>query len=370
MTELNLSPACFTKYNEQTQSNLFSILPPEIRYVIFAYSLTSAPDTTQLPGQYGYCTRPGYETRHRTYTELLRTCKKVYMEAWFMPFICSEHAFWMAVQDRTPGRMITVKEMQTGLDLIYDRHGEVRGGHIRVFPQLWKLESTRDFDGIFQMRHFYPQSVTITVRYTDTWMWEENEELHIEGAWGKRLVLPSSVTRFYIDIESIERRKDEVNYIAGEMADKWRFQRADGTNMLAAKADTSVSRWTGSSMLGKRRWVRDEVAPGQLQYYFATVTWRPSQERLDDQERLNPPLRVNWSRPLPRDFGFKYINESYLEKAGIPMTVPTEEVVAKYIADGYGVNRIRRSELDPHGFEDDSDEESDEDFDEDSDEDS
>lgn len=253
-----------------------------------------------------------------------------------MPFICSEHAFWMASCDRTPERMITVEQMQQGLDLIYDRYGEVQGGRIRVFPQLWKLESTRDFDGIFTMHHFYPNSVTITIRYTDTWMWEYNEELHIEGAWGKWLVLPSSVTRFCIDIESIERRKNEVDYIAGEMADQWRFQRADGTNMLAAKADTSVSRWTGSSMLGGRRWVRDEVEPGQLQYYFATVMWRPSQELLDDRQRLNPPLRVNWSRPLPRDLGWSYINRSYLEEAEISMTVPAEQVVAECIANGYG----------------------------------
>ncbi|KGO48100.1 hypothetical protein PEX1_072380 [Penicillium expansum] len=367
MAEPNLSPAYFTEYNEQTQSNLFSLLPPEIRYEIFAYALTSAPDTTQPPEQDGYCTRPGYETHHRTYTELLRTCKKVYMEAWFMPLICSEHAFWMAFGDRTPKRMITVDKMQQGLDLIHDRHGEVQGGRIRVFPQLWKLESTTNFDRIFTMHYFYPKSVTITIRYTDTWMWEINEELHIEGAWGKWLVLPSSVTRFCIDIESIERRKDEVNYIAGEMAEQWRFQRADSTNMLAAKADTTVSRWTGSSMLGGRRWVRDEVAPGQLQYYFATVMWRPSQEPLGDQQRLNPPLRVNWSRPLPRDLGLSYIKESYLQEAGVSMTVPAEQVVAECVANGY---ESYASDEEPdydgweYGFGPGSDDDSDEDSDE------
>ncbi|KAJ5597276.1 hypothetical protein N7537_007360 [Penicillium hordei] len=123
----------------------------------------------------------------------------------------SMHTFWMASWDRTPERMTTVEQMQQGLDLIYDRHGEVQGGRIRGFPQLWKLESTRDFDRIFTMHHFYPKSVTITIRYTDTWMWEHNEELHIEGAWGKWLVLPSSVSGFCIDIESVKRRKDEVD---------------------------------------------------------------------------------------------------------------------------------------------------------------
>ncbi|KAJ5206427.1 hypothetical protein N7491_002956 [Penicillium cf. griseofulvum] len=367
MTEPNLSPACFTKYNEQTQSNLFT-LPPEIRYEIFAYTSTSAPDTTQPPEQYGYCTRPGYETRCRTYTELLRTCKKVYIETWFMPLIYSEHAFWMGTLYHTPERMVTVEKMQQSLNLIHDRHGEVQGGRIRVFPQLHKLEDTTDFDGIFTMRHFYPETVTITIRYTDTWFWEANQALRIEGAWGKWLVLPSSVTRFYIDIESIERRKDEVDYTAGEMADQWRFKRADGINMLAAKADTTVSKWTGSSMLGERRWLRDEVEPGQLRYYFATVMWRPSQEPLDDQ-RLNPPLRVNWDRPGFKDSFWHSIRESYLEKAGLSMAVPASEVIARGIADGYGC-RGSDDDMSESEYEDYPEEDSDEDSEDDSDDDS
>ncbi|KAJ5597277.1 hypothetical protein N7537_007361 [Penicillium hordei] len=139
------------------------------------------------------------------------------------------------------------------------------------------------------------------------------------------------------------------------MADQWRFQRADGTNMFAAKADTSVSRWTGSSMLGGRRWVREEVAAGQLQYYFATVMWRPSQEPLDGRQRLNPPLRVNWSRPLPRDLGWSYIKVSYLEEAGISMAIPAEQVVAECIANGSD------EELDYDGFVNRSDYDSEED---------
>jgi len=338
MTEPNLSPAFFTGYNEQTQCDIFSRLPAEIRYEIFANALTSAPDTALPLEQDEYCTRPGYETRHRTYTELLRTCKRVYMEAWFMPFICSEHAFWMAESSRTPRKMITVEKMQHGLDLIHARHGEVQGGHIRVFPQLWALESTRDLGGVLNMRHFHPNSITITIRYTDTWYWESNEALRINGSWINRVKLPPSVTRFCIDIESIERRKDEVDWMAGEMANKWQFTRADGTRMLAAKSDTTVSRWTGSSILGERRWIRDEVVPGQLQYYFATVTWRPSNESAD-QRHFNPSLRVDWSRPSPPDFQWSYIDESYLEDAGIEMTVPAEQVVAKCIADGYREGR-------------------------------
>lgn len=337
MTEPNLCPAQFTDYHEQTQCGLFSRLPAEIRYEIFANALTSAPNTALPLEQDEYCTRPGYETRHRTYTELLRTCKKIYMEAWFMPFICSEHAFWMAHSDRTPEKAITIARMQQGLDLIHDRHGEVRGGHVRVFPQLWALEGTRDLDGILGLKHFYPTSITITIRYTDTWMWETNEALHINGSWANRVVLPPSVTRFCIDIESIERRKDEVDWMADQMADQWKFKRGDHTTMVADKSDIAISRWTGSSVLGERRWVRDEVAPGQLRYYVKSVLWRPSREL--GARHHNCALAFAGTRPSPRDFEWSYISQDYLKFAQIPMSLPAEQVIAKCIADEYDESR-------------------------------
>lgn len=272
-----------------------------------------------------------------------------------MPFICSEHAFWMAERSRTPQKMITVEKMQQGLDMIHARHGEVHGGHIRVFPQLWALERTKDLGGVLKLRNFHPKSITITIRYTDTWFWEDNEALRIDGSWGNRVNLPPSVTRFCIDIESIERRKDEVDWIAGEMANKWQFKRADGTKMVATKSDTMVSRWIGSSMLGERRWIRDEVVPGQLQYYFATVAWRPSRES-GDERHFNPSLRVDWSRPSPPVVRWSYINQDYLDSAGIAMAVPVEQVVERCIADGY---------MSGHTYSYDSEDESDEDEDED-----
>lgn len=328
--EPNLSPSSFTEYDEQRQCQLFTVIPPEIRSEIFARVLASAPDTTQPIGQDEYCTRPGYETRHRTWTQLLRTCKRIYMEAWFMPFSCSEHAFYMAREERSPRRKMSVKKMQECLDLIHRRHGEVHGGHIRLFSQLFLLENSRDFMGLFAMRHFHPKTVTITLRYTDTWEWERNRALHISGKWCKWMVLPASVTSFHLDIESIERRKDEVDYIANEAAKTWHFQRADDATLLARPSEVSTSRWTGSSILGARRWVRDEVRPGQLDYYIATVTWRPSEDPLGDRPETNPDLTVNWSRPPPRNLGYDFLPEAALQEVGIQLDTPAEEAVTEY----------------------------------------
>ncbi|KAJ5190197.1 uncharacterized protein N7498_009182 [Penicillium cinerascens] len=328
--EPNLSPAYFIDYADQNQSGLFSVLPPEIRSEIFAFALASAPDTTQPIGQDEYCTRPGYETRHFCWTQLLRTCKRVYMEAWFMPFIWSEHTFYMARAERSPRRTMSVEKMQECLDLIHRRHGEVHGGHVRLFAQLFMLENSRTFMGLFTMHHFHPTSVTITLRYTDTWEWEGNRALHISGKWCKWMVLPESVTSFKMDIESIERRKEEVDYIANEAAEKWHFKRTDGTNLLAQPSDISISQWTGSSILGSRRWVRDEVRPGQLDYYVATVTWRPSRGSIGARPERTPDLTVKWTRPLPRNLGYDCLPEDTLQRLNISMDTPAEEAVTQF----------------------------------------
>lgn len=331
-------PLKFTEYEEQKQSPLFSFLPSEIRHEIFAYALTSAPETagptaSQNTERNEYCVRPGYETRHRIWTELLRSCKRIYMEASLMPFTCSEHAFYMAWEERAPPHRMSLKQLQECLDQIYHRQGELRGGHIRLFAQACFLDPSLDLMGLLTTRHFYPKTFTVTIRYTDTWRWEDNKPLHIPGKWCKCMVLPASVSSFTMEIESLERRKDEVDYIAMEAAKNWHFKRTDDVNLLANPQDISVFRWTGSSVLGGRRWVRDEARPGQLDYYIASVTWRPSQNPVGDRPETNPDLTVKWKRQMPRSLGYDFINDAELRELGIPLDTPAEKAVAQYAAE-------------------------------------
>lgn len=332
MANRDPSSALFAEYHEQTQCALFAKLPPEIRYEIFAYALATAPDRTSSEAQNSYCVRPGYENRRRTWTQLLRTCKRVYMEAWFMPLACSEHAFYMTGCNRCPKRVTELRDMQHCLDLLYKRHGEVHGGSIRLFTQMYKLEGATTFQGIFAMPHFQPTTVAITIRYTDTWFWEDNHPLRIKGSWCEREILPASVSCFQIEIESIERRKAEVDYIATEAANKWHFTRSDGAQLLSDPSQIAISRWTGSSFIGGDRWIRDEVRPGQLDYYVATITWRPSPDPLGSRPEKNPNLRVDWDRPAPRQLEYVSIPEEDMVNAGIPADSTPEDASKAYYA--------------------------------------
>lgn len=328
----------FKEYEEQKQCPLFNLLPSEIRHEIFAYALASAPVATTptiaqlLANQDGCYVRPGYEAPHRIWTELLRTCKRVYMEAWLIPFTCSEYAFYISTARRSPRRQMSMEQLQECLDWINDRQGEVRGGHIRLFADLRFLEYERDFKRLFAMRHFHPKTVTITVRYIDTPGWRNNQPLQIQSSWRNWLILPASVSSFSLEVESLERRHDEVDYIAEELARKWHFRRADNVNLLADPSGISVSRWTGSSVLDTARWVRDETRPGQLDYYIAKVTWRPSQDPMGDRPETNPDLAINWKRRMPRNLGYDFIDNDALQELGITLEDPPEKAVAAYAA--------------------------------------
>ncbi|KAF7182922.1 hypothetical protein CNMCM7691_002666 [Aspergillus felis] len=327
MAQPDIHPPNFTSCLDQNQSPLFSTLPPEIRREIFAYALAAFEDTSNPYSRDTYWTRPGYAAPHRTHTELLRTCKRVYQEAWFMPFTYAEHAFYLTSHDRAP-EQLSPAAFQQCLDLIYRTHGKVEAGRIRIFAQLFMLETGYQMEELLDMTHFYPRSITLTIRYTDFWMWEDNLPLYFGAQWVNKIRFPESVAQFSMDFESIERRKDEVEYIANEAAEKWFFQRKDGRFLTADKADMSVSRWTGSSILNRERWLRDEVRPGQLDYYVVTVVWRVSPGLAEAPFPTPCPtvkIPLDFQRQVPPFTLGASVKVAELEDANIALDTPAEE---------------------------------------------
>ncbi|EAW12398.1 uncharacterized protein ACLA_063670 [Aspergillus clavatus NRRL 1] len=328
MAEPSVYPPNFTSFLDQDQSSLFSVLPPEIRHEIFAYALASFEDTDRPYSRETYWTRPGYTAPHRTCTELLRTCKRIYREAWFLPFASAEHSFYLTSHDRQPDVRFS---FQDHLNLIHSIHGETSIGRIRIFAQLWALEDGVRMEYLLNMSHFAPRSITLTIRYTDFWWWERDQPLSIQAPWVNRIRLPASVTRFAMDFESIERRKGEIDYIANQAAETWFFRRRDGQFLTADKADMTVSKWTGSSILGKQRWLRDEVRPGQLDYHVVTVVWRVS-PGLKEEPLPTPCPTVqvppDFQRPTPPSRHASSVLVDHLQAAQIAPDLSAEETFA------------------------------------------
>lgn len=111
------------------------------------------------------------------------------------------------------------------------------------------------------------------------WWWESDESLRFEGDWlaSSEGYLPASVREINIEIESLERKKDQIDWIAKKMAENWYFKRKDGVALFpdVTGKDVKIDRWSGSSTWDGHTWTRDESAPGRIDYYIATVTFRP-----------------------------------------------------------------------------------------------
>jgi len=165
--------------------------------------------------------------------------------------------------------------MQRALDILHLSHVEPSIEHVRVFAQLCMLEGGGRLMGIMGMRYFRPRVVTITIRHTDWWGWEQDMPLHCGEKWVNICRFPQSMKELRVAFESLERKKASVDQVAEQAIKKWEFERKDGVIMSAEGCVPSIMQWSGVSTWEGRRWLRDETGPNQLNYYVATVTWRP-----------------------------------------------------------------------------------------------
>lgn len=260
--------------HSQSQCPLFSIIPPEIRNDIFKYTLSEVESDQDAYDMDTCFRRPGYLAPHRTYTDILRTCKRIYSEAWHLPWAGSEHVFYFAWDSRKPDRTVEVHEAQDMLNTIHASQGDTKIDHVRIFAQLCNLEGGENFAEVCDMDHFHPTKMTVTIRHTDFWNWESDAPMRINGYWAACAELPDSVREINLEFESIEQRKASVDFLAEKVARQWRFTRKDARDLVADPDKVSSMRWIGSSTWGDERWIGDEIRPNELDYYVRIITFR------------------------------------------------------------------------------------------------
>lgn len=270
----------------QDQSPLFSVLPPEVRSHICTLALTDYPDPNpdrQYSPETCYM-RPSYFAPRKTDTALLRTCKALYRECWHMPFTLKEQVHWVTSPDRAPpeyqSHHLESGELGKRLERIVQVQGEGCSiiNHLRVFAQMWAIEGG-DFEFLLSTPRLQPRVITLTVRHTDWWFWESDEPLRFEAQWirGVSQVLSDVTAEIRIELESTKRRKKQIDEIAKKMVDRWSFKKRSGVVMFpdATPGATEVTEWSGNSTWDHQRWIRDEVEENKIDYYVATVTFRP-----------------------------------------------------------------------------------------------
>lgn len=296
--------------NSQDESVLFS-LPAEILDMIVAYVLTPEQDLSNL---YPFSTcyrRPGHLAPTKTSTSLLQTCQQIYSTHWYLPWTLSSHTFYLAWSNRSPPTTTSIETMMRTSYLIENLHPDApprrkRIQHIQVFAQLCNFENGYQLNRILSIPHFNPRAVTITVRHTDWWSWENDNGLQFyRTSFLSELRFPPSVEIVNFEFESLERKRAQVDWMAKYASQNWHFLRKDDVHLAAAalyeppvpvvpskSKDTlmntktnsdakaaiggEVIRWKGSATWEDQRWIRDEDdrEPNVLSYYVVSVPFR------------------------------------------------------------------------------------------------
>lgn len=269
----------------QEKSALFRI-PPEIRQEIFTLALLDFPDPSaesRFDADTCY-TRPAYFAPRKSDVRLLRSCRRIFQEAWFLPYILREQVYWLTHADRAPpGYYSWGHKLITMVGQIKRQLGDetVEIDSLRVFAQMYMLQGG-ELSRLLGTPDLHPRCLTLTVRHTDWWYWEMDDPLMFNGMWiqGVCEVLSPSVWEIHIELETLERKKDQLDSIVQQMSEKWYFRRTDGVVLYpdVTLVANEVTRWTGSSTWHGHTWTRDESRPGQLDYYVVDVVFRPQHE--------------------------------------------------------------------------------------------
>lgn len=299
---------------------LFALLPAEIRNHIYALSLESddRSDTTASRSyqRYELYFRPGYKQPRCIPTALLQTCQHIYAEASLLPPAINEHTFWFW---RAPPHVKTHSPQAYFQLMSPEQRAQVH--HLHFFFQQFALEDDNWADFLSGLKfgekeratrgetRISPKKMTITLRHSDWWYWENDEPLGIDpfrrgrthardmgktdrgyepGAWGNRLQLIPTLEEVVIEFETVMRKRDQLDAIL-DRALKWRFPMDVSENKFLV-ADASSRRaytWIGAN-------------EGDLQAFGLFPRGRPS---LDDEG-----LRSESTDEAPADATLKPFN--------------------------------------------------------------
>ncbi|KIJ95147.1 hypothetical protein K443DRAFT_683256 [Laccaria amethystina LaAM-08-1] len=271
-------------FNTQDTCPLFSRIPPELRREIFVLTLTSYDDESRPYPPTAYYTRKGYHYYQNTHTALLATCRRIYSETHDLPLSLNEHVFWCyrgpQTQTYTDPRIYFSRMTLEQRDAV---------NRVHFFIQLYWLRDS--FSGFCTLPEMRPNNVKITIRHSDWWFWEQNERLNMEEpTWAKNLKMIESLEGLEIEIETMERDKDQQLESIVQTMLKWKFNLFDGRVLTTNGTEIIHDRWVGqSSFDGEYRYNFDEgewdmiaglttdvygPEPG-LPYHVITLRWQP-----------------------------------------------------------------------------------------------
>jgi len=266
-TKTPLSVKFAKQHHDQTDSPLFGLIPAEMRNEIFLLALSSYDDKSRPYPYDAYHSRPGYRYSQRIDTNLLATCRRIYLETYLVPVAVNEHVFWCY---RGPTNSEDDPKAYFGR-LTEEQKDAVTNVHF--FTEMFWLEGS--FPNLCAVKWMRPRSIKLTIRHSNWWFWGNNAKLRLEEGWGRMLKKLMGLEELELKLEIIERDKDQVlpkprfvivvtcvnglqmDAIAARMAEL-QFDLHDGRILSTAGTNIRSHRWVGPSIFeGSRRYLAE-----------------------------------------------------------------------------------------------------------------
>lgn len=277
--------------NAQVYCPLFSKLPAEIRQIIYKFVFLQYEAKSRLYRSDSQYYRPGSTCRKFIDTALLYTCRRVLIEARFIPLQTATHEFWCDTYPPDHAFMYCkMKGTCTSRGLNHWHAPYMRHIHVNIstmsyffrrgpFCQNLEYESSPKF--------FHPRSLTFFIGYTDWLFWQFGQAPQLKYLNFFNYSLPEEVEEFSLCLETLEVfAKNLDNIVKVLMEEKIPLNHGPNsspTRHLSAEGiSPKVSRWTGPhSFYLKKEWTyniqhlgSDPMALTEMRYYVVEMKWR------------------------------------------------------------------------------------------------
>jgi len=284
--ETRPTPENLASCNAQSQSPLFSILPPEIRTYIFSLALLQYEDLSNPYPEYDYCYRPGHRARRIVSTSLLQTCRLVWLEANQWSMTQATHYFWYD-EDRRPdwartlstGRFVTEDER---FDDFFDRLTGVQYSRVRsvhIFAQKhwleWANVAVFRQTVVLQRQPFDLNNLTVTMRHSDWDDWEVDGKLRLGRRWVRVLLRSPEATRFSefcLELETVEWKVDQLRKLVEKLRSAGEANENEDARWELVEPFEETT-WSGPTNLGGREH-SIYVDRSKLDYRVITMKWK------------------------------------------------------------------------------------------------
>lgn len=279
----------------QLQSRLFGVLPPEIRQMIFTFALTDYERTIlSADGKKKkklYFHHRIHEHTRCTDTGLLRTCKRVFQETWFMPFAFAKHGLvdpyfnylcWKDRQMNFTGYAIdlclrTVRSFANshrlksylpqvdGFQFFLGSEELSEAFAMELYPQV--------IEDMIELQDHRPKAMTITIDYI------QGKPNFIEAKWVNEVRFSEAVKTIEIEFREVWKDKYMLGFFAEFIAKNWFFRREDGVVFKQVTLERSFKYLACSNDPAKELsfWGSKVGGPGShYSMLINTVTWKPT----------------------------------------------------------------------------------------------